>query len=146
MTANLTRFFGEGLDHDNKADKGSESWAPLRSRISGYDLVTDPIPIWNDELEVLSFKRLRIRGEAETRKKGKERKRFFRIVSEDDEGIWDCFELAEEQEAIDFMLGEFKFLNLLARDRMIWNGRYFWSIKDGRPYRKYMAWLEGRWL
>jgi hypothetical protein len=58
----------------------------------------------------------------------------------------DCVDFVKEDEAIDFMFQEKERLDFLGQHNVLEDGRYFGSVQDGKPYKKYLGFFEGRWV
>ena len=58
----------------------------------------------------------------------------------------DCVDFRTEDEAIDFMFQEKERLDFLGQHNVLERDRYFWSVQDGKPYRKYLGFFEGKFI
>ncbi|MCJ7646415.1 hypothetical protein MUO65_05890, partial [bacterium] len=129
---------------DNSATSG---WDALRSRISRYRLVSKEFPQWDEEREEILPSKCYLSGEVvhHPKEPGKmefrvNRQWLVRIPRENEVlQVDDCVDFRTEDEAIDFMLQEKEHLDFLSEHNVLEHNKYFWSIKDDKPYMKYLG-------
>ncbi|MGD0919919.1 MAG: hypothetical protein ABSB22_26065 [Thermodesulfobacteriota bacterium] len=136
---------------DNNATCG---WDSLRSRISRYHLASNEFPQWDEEREEILPSKCYLSGEVIHHPKdpGKiefrvNRQWLIKIPRQNEVlQVDDCVDFRTEDEAIDFMFQEKEHLDFLGQHNVLERGRYFWSIKKGKPYRKYLGFFEGKFI
>jgi len=134
-------------------NSATSGWDALRSRISGYRLASNEFPQWDEEREeilpskcYLSGEVIRARDPAKTRFRVN-RQWMIKIPQENELlQVDDCVDFLKEEEAIDFMFQEKERLDFLGQHNVLELGRYFWSVRDGKPSRKYLGFFEGRFI
>ena len=137
----LQKFFSSDPSESRSVDKQESS----NSRLSRYDLWTGKFPSWSYKEKKLFRCRVRLHG----RKTIQENKIIFKVFEGfhfEDGYLWNDIDFEEEQEAIDFMLRRLEFFNFRADENMWGDGKYFWSIKDDKPYKRYLGKLDGKWI
>ena len=141
--------------NNSAAGNGATSgWDALRSRISGYRLDSDEFPQWDEEREEILPSKCYLSGEVIHHPKvpGKvkfrvNRQLLIRIREENEVlQVEDCVDFMTEDEAINFMFQEKERLDFLGQHNVLECGRYFWSVHDGKPHRKYLGFFEGKFI
>jgi hypothetical protein len=131
-------------------EREQNEWDSLRSRTSRYYIKTEEFPEWCEEEETLAFLSCSMSGQVVHSKKDPSKVKFR--VHRDfrgrgmEEMISDAVDFEKEDEAIDFMLQEKKSLDFRADGNVVVIRHYFWSLKDGKPYRRYLCKFEGEFF
>jgi hypothetical protein len=136
---------------DNSATSGLDA---LRSRISRYRLVSNEFPHWDEEREEILPTKCYFSGEVIHHPKdpGKIKSRvnrqwLIKIPRENEVlHVEDCVDFRTEDEAIDFMFQEKERLDFLGEHNVLERDRYFWSVQDRKPCRKYLGFFEGKFI
>jgi hypothetical protein len=135
-------------------NNATRAWDALRSKISGYRLASDEFLQWDDEREEILSSKCYLSGEVIHHPKDPAKIKFrvnrqwlIKIPRENEVlQVDDCVDFRTEDEAIDFMFQEKDRLDFLGQHNVLEHGRYFWSIKKGKPYRKYLGFFEGKFI
>ena len=154
----LPRVSGEEIpqatNNNAAVNSATRGWDALRSRISRYRLASNEFPQWDEEREEILPSKCYLSGEVIHHPKDPGKIRFrvnrqwlIKIPTENEVlQVDDCVDFRTEDEAIDFMFQEKERLDFLGQHNVLERDRYFWSVQEGKPCRKYLGFFEGKFI